>query len=63
MLNGKRLWLPVILLVLMGSSTGCATNKTVLYPLTDKDIFVRGDTVCFSNYYLDHVMKVKIEAR
>ncbi len=51
-----------MLAALIVLSTGCA-SKIVLHPLTDKDIYTgknAGD-VCFSQYYLNEVMKVKIE--
>lgn len=44
--------------------TGCA-SKTVLHPLTDQDIYdgKKPGDICFSEYYLDQVMEVKIERR
>lgn len=59
----------VMLVLLLLTSTlfaGCSTFfGTKLHPLTDKDIFFlehEDQTVtCFSDYYLDEVMKVKLE--
>ena len=41
---------------------GCAPAKIILFPLKDKDIYDgknEGD-VCFSQFYLNEVMNVKI---
>lgn len=59
---GIRLLQVGILLPLLLLQIGC-TNNIVLHPLTDKDIYDgknAGDK-CFSSYYLDQVMQVKID--
>lgn len=46
------------------SLSACGTSKLDLYPLSEKDVYAgknAGD-VCFSSYYLDEVMQVKIKA-
>lgn len=39
--------------------SGCA-NKTVLYPITEKDIFFQGENVCMTPFYLEEVLKAKV---
>ena len=59
---GTKLLKAAILLLLIVTLQSCG-NKLVLYPLTDKDIYPgknNGD-FCFSQYYLDQVMKATIE--
>lgn len=57
---------PLLLVILVGLTlllSSCASNKTVIRPITDKDIYHGknpGD-VCFSAYYIEQVLQVKIE--
>lgn len=41
---------------------GCASNKLIMFPITDKDIYFKdnGD-VCMSNMYFSEVLQAKIE--
>ena len=59
-----KLLLPLAILVLLILCLqSCVSRQIKLYPLTDKDIYNgknQGD-VCFSQYYLNEVMQVKIE--
>lgn len=57
--------MPLSLVILVASillSSGCA-RVLVLHPLGDRDIYINQMTgdVCFSEYYLDTVLKVKID--
>lgn len=49
-------------LSLMCLSTSCA-NKLILHPLKETDIYAGKNTgdVCFSQYYIENVLKAKIE--
>lgn len=64
LLVGIRLLSLVILVVLMLGSMGCTASKPlILHPIDGSDIYNgshEGD-VCFSQFYLDNVMKVKID--
>lgn len=43
--------------------TGC-TNKTVIYPILDTDVYLneKGDT-CMSEFYVEEVLKAKINRK
>ena len=59
----KRLLSLAILAGSIPLLTCCASNKTLIHPITGKDIYVGqnpGD-VCFSAEYLEKVLQVKIE--
>lgn len=61
-MNLKKLLLAMICLSSMFLSASCA-NKVILHPLKDTDIYTgknAGD-VCFSAYYLETVLKAKID--
>lgn len=58
-----KIYFLAISLVLPLGLIGCAPSKIILHPLTGADIYdgtKKGD-ICFSEYYLNNVMKVKIE--
>lgn len=47
-------------ILLLTTLTGCA-KTTKLYPITDKDIFFQDSgNVCFSQYYMEEVLKAKV---
>jgi hypothetical protein len=52
------------LIVLFSQLTGClarSREQVILYPVRDTDIRVEGDEVIMSKWYLDTVLKVKLE--
>lgn len=57
-----KLLLVMTCLSLMCLSTSCA-NKLILHPLKETDIYAGKNTgdVCFSQYYIENVLKAKIE--
>ena len=49
----------VLLLGCLMLLTGCKT--IVLHPMTEKDIKMDGNWVCFSPDYVEQIMKVRVE--
>ena len=53
--------LAALTLLLIGLA-GCS-RKIVVHPITDKDIFVEEDKICFSKWYFEEVMKAKLNIK
>lgn len=62
MRTGRKLLLIGMLVASLPLLQGCGTFKTPLYPITDKDIFFQENgNVCFSPFYMEEVLKVKVK--
>lgn len=52
-----------MLVLLTASLVGCVSSVK-MFPITDKDIFLKDDgTVCMSEYYFNTVLQAKIERK
>lgn len=66
MLKQKKQLCPVILLVSLVCLIGCATNRIILHPITDKDIRIYSDSdglkrYDMSEYFFNEVLELKID--
>jgi len=51
--------LAVLMLVSM-QLAGCS-RKLIVHPISNTDIQIEGDRICFSKWYFEEVMKAKLQ--
>lgn len=60
----KKLSVVELLMFLIGLiifASSCVRREVILHPVTNEDYYVNGDFSCFSNWYLNEIMQVRIE--
>jgi len=55
----KLIMLAVLMLVSM-QLAGCS-RKLIVHPISNTDIQIEGDRICFSKWYFEEVMKAKLQ--
>lgn len=53
----------VMLVVSMLWLGSCGSRQVILYPITDKDIFIKDGNICMSQFYFNEVLQAKIKAK